>query len=289
MPVTADIHPDNAAQAEFWNGDAGRRWRDHQDRHDHMLRPVSKLLLAAAAARPGERVVDVGCGCGELAFRLAKQVAPDGQVLGVDISEPMLGVARERAPAGLGLSFALADATTYGFEPSAADLVLSRFGVMFFSDPAKSFANLWRALKPGGRTVFACWREAKKNLWAVTPLREAAKHAPPLPEMGPEDPGPFSFADDGRVRRILRDAGFTDIAAEPHDFPVDLALGGGIEFGCGDSAQHRSDKPDPRRSGRGGARAAAADIRKSFAAHAIGDRVLLDAAIWIVSARKPGG
>ena len=156
----AGIHPDNAAQAEFWNGDAGRRWRDYQDRHDRMLLPVTKLLLAAAAARPGERVVDVGCGCGELAFRLAEEVAPSGQVLGVDISEPMLGLARERAPAGAVLRFALADATTFAFAPGAADLAVSRFGIMFFADPAKSFANLGRALKPGGRIVFACWREA---------------------------------------------------------------------------------------------------------------------------------
>jgi hypothetical protein len=98
---------------------------------------------------------------------------------------------------------------------------------MFFAHPARSFANLRKGLKPGGRLAFACWREAKQNPWLILPLREATKHAPPLPETNPEDPGPFAFASEARVRKILSDAGFADIVLEPHDLELDIAVGGG--------------------------------------------------------------
>ncbi len=288
MSETA-IHPGNTAQAEFWNGAPGRRWRDHQERHDLMLRPVSDLILPAAAARPGERIVDVGCGCGELAAALAERVAPEGNVLAVDISEPMLALARELAPAGLPLRFAKADATTYAFDPGAADLVFSRFGVMFFADPAHSFANLRRALKPGGRLVFACWREAKKNLWAIAPLREAKRHTPPLPETGPEDPGPFSFGDEARVRRILHAAGFADVSLTAHDLKIDIAIGRGLDsavetaMSAGPTSRLLADESEAVRA------AAEADIRKMLATHLVGDSVPLDGAIWVVTAKNPGG
>ena len=139
-----------------------------------------------------------------------------------------------RAPASgrrrdLPIRFERADATVYEFEPQRADLVASRFGVMFFADPARSFTNLRRGLKPGGRLAFACWREAKQNPFFVLPLREAGKHAPPLPETGPEDPGPFAFASEARVRRILGDAGFADIVLKPHDLELDIAAGRGLD------------------------------------------------------------
>ena len=123
----------------------------------------------------------------------------------------------------LPIRFERADATVYDFEPDGADLVASRFGVMFFADPARSFANLRKGLKPGGRLVFACWREPKQNPWLIVPLREATKHAPPLPETNPEDPGPFAFANEARVRKILSEAGFADTVLEPHDLELDIA------------------------------------------------------------------
>src|SRR5271165_5413764 len=223
------IHISNSAQADYWNGKGGRRWAEHLDRHDELLRPISDRLLAVADARPGEFVLDIGCGCGGTTIEFASRVAPEGEVLGLDLSEAMLRLARERAPEDVPVRFIRADATVYEAPPGEIDLVASRFGVMFFADPAQTFANLRAAMKPGARHAFACWRAARDNPWLIVPLRAAAGHAPPLPEIGPEDPGPFAFADESRVRRILFDAGFGDIDIEAEDFDLDVALGQGLD------------------------------------------------------------
>jgi SAM-dependent methyltransferase len=165
--------------------------------------------------------------------------------------------------------------------------VASRFGVMFFADPARSFANLRRSLKPGGWLVFACWREPKQNPWLILPLREAGKHAPPLPETNPEDPGPFAFASEARVGKILSNAGFADIVLEPHDLELDIAVGGGLDTAVraamtiGPTSRMLDGQSEAVRA------AATADIRKALAAHARGDSVPLGAAIWLVRATNP--
>jgi SAM-dependent methyltransferase len=285
----APVHADNSAQAEYWTSVAGPRWTDHQEHQDQVLRPISDRLIAAAAPKPGDRVIDVGCGCGATTIDFAARVSPGGEVLGLDISEPMLARARERAPRNLPIRLELADPTVYDFEPEAADLVASRFGVMFFADPARSFANLRKGLKPGGRLAFACWREAKQNPFFVLPLREVAKHAPPLPEMDPDAPGPFAFASDARVRRILSDAGYADIVLKPQDLELDIAVGRGLETAVkaamtiGPTSRMLDGQSDAVRA------AATADIRKALAAHARGDSVPLGAAIWMVTATNPTG
>ena len=281
------IHADNSAQAEYWNTVAGPKWTEHQEHQDQVLRPVLDRVIAAADPKPGERVIDIGCGCGATTIDFAARVTPGGEVLGLDISEPMLARARERA-AHLPARFVLADATVHDFGPEGADLAASRFGIMFFADPARSFANLRRGLKPGGRLAFACWREARQNPFFIVPLREAGKHAPPLPETDPEAPGPFAFADEARVRRILSQAGFADIVVKPHDLELDIAVGRGL-----DAAVHAAMTIGPTSRMLDGqseaVRAAAgADIRKALGAHARGDRVPLGGAIWIVTARNPG-
>jgi SAM-dependent methyltransferase len=285
----APIHADNSAQAEYWTSVAGPKWTDHQEHQDQVLRPVSDRLIAAADPKPGDRVIDVGCGCGATTIDFAARVRPGGQVLGLDVSEPMLARARERAPRDLPIRFELADATVYDLEPEGADLVASRFGVMFFADPAKSFANLRKGLKPGGRLAFACWREARQNPFFVLPLREAGKHAPPLPKTGPEDPGPFAFASEARVRRILSDAGFADIVLTPHDLELDIAVGRGLETAVraattiGPTSRMLDGQSEAVRA------AATADIRKALAANVRGESVPLGAAIWIVTAANPAG
>jgi SAM-dependent methyltransferase len=286
--MSADlVHADNAAQAEYWNCVAGPRWTDNQERQDQVLRPLSDRLIAAADPKPGDRVIDVGCGCGATTIDLAERVHPGGEVLGLDISEPMLARARERAAQYPPARFVLADATVYDLEPEWADLVVSRFGVMFFADPARSFANLRKGLKPGGRLAFACWREAKQNPFFVVPLREAGKHAPPLPEMDPEAPGPFAFAEEARVRRILGDAGYADIALTPEDLELDIAVGRGLDAAVtaamtiGPTSRMLDGQSEAVRA------AVAADIRKALAAHARGDSVPLGGAIWIVTATNP--
>jgi SAM-dependent methyltransferase len=283
----APIHAENAAQADYWNANAGQKWTEHQEHQDQVLRPVSDRLIAAARPRAGDRVIDVGCGCGATTIQFAERVGPTGSVLGLDVSAPMLARARERAPQDLPITLALADATVHDVASHAADLLVSRFGVMFFADPAKSFANLRTGLKPGGRLVFACWREPKHNPWLLVPLREAGKHAPPLPDTNPEDPGPFAFASEARVRRILGDAGFADIDLEPQDLELDIAVGLGLDIAVraamtiGPTSRMLDGQSEAVRA------AATAGIRKALAAHARGDSVPLGAAIWIVRATNP--
>jgi SAM-dependent methyltransferase len=282
----APVHADNSAQAEYWNSAAGQKWTEHQEHQDHVLRPVSDRLIAAADPKPGDRVIDVGCGCGATAIDFAARVAPGGEVLGVDISEPMLARARDRGQS-LPIRFERADATVYPFKAKSADLVASRFGVMFFADPVKSFANLRKGLKASGRLAFACWREARENPFFVTPLREALKHAPPLPEMDPESPGPFALAAEARVRRILTDAGFTDVALTPADLELDIAGGRGLDTAVraaltlGPTSRMLDGQSEAVRV------AVTADMRKTLAAHARGSSVPLGAAIWIVTAANP--
>jgi SAM-dependent methyltransferase len=281
------IHADNSAQAEYWNSVAGPKWTEHQEHQDQVLRPVLDRVIAAADPKPGERVIDVGCGCGATTIEIAARVSPGGEVLGLDISEPMLARARERA-ADLPARFVLADATVYDFGLERADLAASRFGIMFFADPARSFANLRKGLKPGGRLAFACWREARQNPFFILPLREAGKHTPPLPEMDPEAPGPFAFADPARVKRILSQAGFADIAVKPHDLELDIAVGRGLDAAVkaamtiGPTSRMLEGQSEAVRA------AVEADIRKALAAHARGDKVPLGAAIWVVTAANPG-
>ena len=158
---------------------------------------------------------------------------------------------------------------------------------MFFADPALAFLNLRQGLRPGGRMALASWREAKLNPWSVVPLRAAANHAPALPEVGPEDPGPFAFADPARVRRILIEAGFVDVDLEPHELEIDIAVGRGLDaavaaaLAIGPASRMLEDQSEEVRA------AAAASIRAALAAHTQGDRVPLAGAIWIVTARNP--
>ena len=285
--MSVSFHPDNAAQAEFWGGAGGARWAERQDYHDRVLRPVTDLLLAAADARRGERVIDVGCGGGAMTAEIAAEVAPDGDAVGLDISGALLTLARARAPAGLPVRFEFADATIHELPPERADLVVSRFGVMFFADPARAFMNLRRGLRAGGRIAFACWREANLNPYFIAPLRAALKHAPPLPETGPEDPGPFSLADEARVRSILGAAGFAEVRVTPHDLTLDVAAGQGLDaavaavLSVGPTSRMLQDQSEAVRA------AAAADIQADLRPYARGDAVLLGGTIWIVTAKNP--
>ncbi len=222
-------HDRNADQIAYWNGPGGQRWADRQQTQDVLLAPVADILIDRARPATGERIVDVGCGSGAVSIALAQKVGPTGHVLGIDISGPMLARARQIAPAGLPVEFMLADATVYPFAPASFDLLVSRFGVMFFAEPALSFANLRKALKPSGRLAFACWREPRENPIFMAPLQAVYKHVPKLPPQGPEDPGPFSFASEARVHRILSEAGFTAVAMEACNLALDVAVGRGLE------------------------------------------------------------
>jgi SAM-dependent methyltransferase len=277
-------HDQNADQIAYWNGPGGQRWADRQQTQDVVLAPVADLLIDRAKPKAGERIIDVGCGAGATTVAFAQKVGPAGHVLGLDVSAPMLARAREVAPAGLRVEFMLADATVYPFEPAGFDLLASRFGVMFFAEPALSFTNMRKALKPSGRLAFACWRNPRDNPFFMAPLQAVYQHVPKLPQLGPEDPGPFSFASEARVHRVLGEAGFTGIAMEPCDLELDVAVGRGLDAAVqgaleiGPASRALQDQPAELIT------AATHSIREALAPFAKGQSVLLRASIWIVTA-----
>jgi SAM-dependent methyltransferase len=277
-------HDLNADQIAYWNGPGGQHWTDRQQHQDVLLAPISDILIDRARAKAGERIIDVGCGCGATTIALAQKVGPAGHVFGVDISAPMLARARQVAPAGLPVDFVLADATVYPFDPACCDLLVSRFGVMFFAEPALSFANMRTALRPSGRLTFVCWREPRDNPWLLAPLQAAYKHVPKLPRLGSEDPGPFAFAAEQRVHRILGEAGFSGIAMEPCNLSLDVAVGRGLDAAVesaleiGPASRALDGQPPDLRA------AAAKSIREALAPFAKGNTVPLAASIWIVTA-----
>jgi SAM-dependent methyltransferase len=212
----------NEQQIEYWNGAVGRRWATLQDRIDLQLNNIADALIPFANARPGERVLDIGCGCGTMTLRLGMAVAPDGSVAGLDISAPMLEVARARAQAmNADIPFLKSDASTHEFQP-VFDLVFSRFGVMFFADPLAAFKNIRTALAPKGRLAFVCWRPFVENDWAAVPFTAAKPFLPAQPPSDPHAPGPFAFADAGRLKGILESAGFANIRIEKLDTTANL-------------------------------------------------------------------
>ena len=278
-------HEQNADQIAYWNGPGGKRWADRQHVQDIVLKPIADVLIDRARLKAGERVIDVGCGSGDTSIAFAQRVGPSGHVFGVDVSGPMLARARANAPKELPVDFALADATVYPFDPASFDLLASRFGVMFFAEPSRSFANLRKALRPSGRLAFACWREPRDNPFFMAPLQAVYKHVPKLPPQGPEDPGPFSFASEARVHRILDEAGFTGIAMERHHLALDVASGRGLDAAVqgaleiGPASRALEGQPAELRE------AATNSIREALAAFANGETVPLPASIWIVTAR----
>ncbi|HVM85162.1 MAG TPA: class I SAM-dependent methyltransferase [Candidatus Binatia bacterium] len=273
-------------QAEYWNSEAGRKWVARQEGQDVTLGPLGRAAMERAAVKAGESVIDIGCGCGATTLELARRVGAQGRVLGIDISHPMLARAKERAKATPQVTLVEADATTHAFEPGRADLLFSRLGVMFFPEPARAFANLRRALKPGGRLAFVCFRTPKDNPFLMTALAAATLHVPPLPKMEPDAPGPFAFADDARVKRILGEAGFADVKHEPVDIDLDIGSGKGFDEAMinaveiGPASRALTGQPADLRA------KAEAAIRQALKAHEKDGKVLLTAKVWIVTAKQ---
>lgn len=277
----------NAEQIDYWNSDVGNRWAQNQDRLDAMLQPFSEAMLRVAAVRPGEHVMDIGCGCGATTIDLASRSGPTGRVLGVDISAPMIARARDRATALKSRAeFMLADAATQNFGTDSFDLLTSRFGIMFFVEPIAAFAHIRDALTPGGRTAFVCWRPMKENSWIAAPLFAALPHIPPQEPAVPGAPGPFAFDDKDRFRRVLTEAGYSSIDIEPHDAalsvgagddPVEMALRQTLEIGP--VSRIMKDLDEDRR-----VRVSDA-VRAELARHVKDGQVVLNGAVWLVTAR----
>jgi len=270
-------------QLEHWNGAGGQRWVKEQERIDRVLAPLGALGITRAAPQPGERVIDVGCGCGASTLALGERVGPRGAVLGVDISAPMLARARTRAQALGWVTFVEGDAGTHPFHGDAG-LLFSRFGSMFFADAEAAFANLRRALRPGGRLCLLTWRRFDENEWGRIPLEAALRVVGPQPPPPPDGPGPYSLASEQRVRALLTAAGFDSIALEGVDTELELSTTGldeavafSLEAGPAARVVLGADADTIAR-----ARDA---VRRALEPRAAGPRVALGAAAWIVSAR----
>lgn len=278
----------NDLQRERWNGDDGEYWVRQQDRLDRGLAPVLGPLLAFAAPVPGSTAIDVGCGCGATTIELARAIGPSGRVVGLDISAPMLAVTRERLREFPNASCRLGDAAELPLSDLGAELIISRFGVMFFGDPVAAFANLRTGLRPGGRLRFACWRPVDENPWLQVPLHAAYEHVARLPKPEPEEPGPFAFSDTARVSRILTAAGFTAPSFTPLDIQMDLAAGGTLD----DAVLQASDTGPTKRAladQQDAVRAAALEsIRRALEPYASPAGVKLPGAVWLVAADRSG-
>lgn len=217
----------NVEQFEYWNGEAGKRWAQEDSTMARLLRPVCAALLDHAGVEGCRNALDIGCGGGSQSIMLAEKLGPGARVMGVDISEPMLQVARgkiaEPGADRADVEFLQADAATHTFAAGDFDLVFSRFGVMFFDDPVAAFSNIRKALCPQARLAFCCWQPMKVNDWTRIPLQAALQHVPPPEKPDPHAPGPFAFADSQRVEGILRDSGFRDVTMRA--FTMDMRFG----------------------------------------------------------------
>ena len=277
----------NQEQIRYWNEESGLKWVRLQQRLDLQLEPLGLAVMERAGIKSGEHVLDAGCGCGQTALELASRVGLQGSVVGLDISQPMLARAQERQKElkRVNLEFIRADAQTYAFARDRFDLIFSRFGVMFFDDPAVAFRNLRSALRATGRLCFICWQELAKNDWARVPLMAALQHVSPPPPPPLHAPGPFAFADPDRLRHILTYAGFTDVSLETHQ--TALSLGGAttveeasdfsLEIGPVGTLLRTADA-DTRAQ-------VASSIREALRPYAGPDGVRLTGTTWIVSAR----
>jgi SAM-dependent methyltransferase len=280
-------HFQNADQIAYWNGPAGQHWIERQAAQDALLAPISDALIDRARIEAGERVIDIGCGCGATTIAAAEKVGPSGHVLGLDVSAPMLARAQELTPADAPVAFAHADAMVHHFKAVSADLVISRLGVMYFADPIRAFLNIRTALRSEGRLAFACWRELRENPWYLLPLQAAYEHVPKLPALPPNAPDPFSFAAREWVEHVLGEAGFRRVRLEEFDTVLDVGGKGGL-----DSAVQRALEIGPASRALDGQPSelrdlAGASIRKSLARYAKGETVTMPASLWIVTAVDP--
>jgi SAM-dependent methyltransferase len=277
-----DTHEGNDEQAALWNGTAGRAWVDAQEVLDRMFEPFEQLLVAAVEAGPGGRVLDVGCGTGSTTVAAARRRGEDAACVGVDLSAPMIAAARARAEREHArATFVCADAQVHPFARASVDLIISRFGVMFFADPVRAFANLRRAARDGGEARLIAWRGADENPFMTTAERAAAPLLPALPARPTDGPGQFAFADERHVHGILDAAGWADVELRPLDvtcvLPEAALVGYLTRLGPLGRVLGELDERT---------RAAVVDtVRAAFEPYVHGAEVRYTAACWMIAAR----
>lgn len=275
----------NATMRDVWDGDVGRFWVEETDRYEKMNAGFGERLLHAAAPRPGEQFLDIGCGHGARTLDIAAGVGPEGRVVGVDISGPMLEVARSRASArgASEVTFRHADAQTDDLGTAQFDGVVSQFGVMFFADPLAAFVNLRAALRDRGRFVFTCWQDLSRQQRIMVPVTAALEHVP-LPEFDENSwsQAAFSLADPDRTRSLLAAAGFADVVIAP----LELAEYQGRDVDDVVAFSRRTElaevlfsQADAEQTARGWTA-----IAEALEPHSTPEGVYLDGAAWLVQA-----
>ena len=277
----------NRTQREYWANDGPRQYQEHGDRFEAMAAPFGQAMLDAARLQPGERVLDVGCGHATTTIEAAERVAPAGRVVGVDISTTMLQPARQRvAAAGLdNIELLEADAQLHAFDPGSFDAVISRFGTMFFENPEMAFANLARALHPGGRLVFVAWQDPLNSEWIAVALGAAVAQLGRPAQLGsPGAPGPWAFADGDRLTRLITKGGFRNVRLEtvtrPQRIGDDVDDAVGFILSLPESRQLFAGAPEDAVA------AAVAAVRAAFAPYTGAEGVVLDGTAWLVSADR---
>lgn len=271
-------------QAELWNGVAGQAWVESQAMLDRLFRPIEESLAKAVVERVPARLLDVGCGTGSTTIAAARRLEGQGTSVGIDISEPMIAAACARAEReGVAAEFICADAESHAFEPGRFDMIISRFGVMFFADPVRAFANLRRASAPAAELRVAAWRSAAENPFMTTAERAAAALLPGLPARQAEGPGQFAFGDRDRVAGMLRESGWEGIEIGPLDVACTMPEAELVPYLTKLGPVGRAlEGADPR------TRAAAIEAaRIAFAPYVRGAEVRFTAACWMIGARAP--
>jgi SAM-dependent methyltransferase len=273
-------------QSALWNGRAGHAWVDAQASLDAILQPFEDRLVDEVRAGSAERVLDVGCGTGATTLAVARLLAgAQGQCVGVDISEPMIDAARERARReGSPATFICADAQRHVFDPASFDMIISRFGVMFFDSPVQAFENLLQAARGGAALRALAWRSPAENPFMTTAERAAAPLLPNLPARQPGAPGQFAFADRDRVSSILEESGWTCIDIRPFDVECTMpekALHGYFTR-LGPVGQMLQEEPDERKRAQ-----VTGALRAAFEPFVRGGEVRFTAACWMIGAQAP--
>jgi len=277
----------NAEQAAAWDGDEGAHWVRHQHRYEAMTQGFTEPLLAAAAITETDRVLDVGCGCGQTT-RLAAGRASRGVAVGIDLSGPMLRRARDDAAAEAiaNVRFEQGDAQVHRFPAAGFDVAISRFGVMFFDDSGAAFANIRAGLAAGGRLAFLCWQDISHNDWIAVPAGAVLTHVPLPDDLGaPDAPGPFSLSDPARIADLLTNAGFDGITTTSIEAPLRLGddADDAVTF-IGGTAMARGllEPVDPATAAR-----ALDEVRNALRPYERPGGLALGAAAWLVTARRP--